>query len=85
MARTASSSSARPVQKVPTEAAALHTLCRRVTSMETPVTGKRESWLKATGKGMGFTKTKGSSYDSVLCTFMYFMGTQNEIFTNKST
>lgn len=71
--------------EVPTEANALHTLCCRVTSMEMPVTGKRESWLKATRKGTGFAKTKGSSYDSVLCTFVYFMGTQNGIFTNKST
>lgn len=31
-----------------------------------------------------FLQTEGRIYDSVLCMFMYFMGTQNEVFTNES-
>lgn len=40
--------------------------------------------LKITLRRNRFTTTKGRIYDSVLCTFMYFMGTQNEVFTNES-
>lgn len=38
--------------------------------------------LKITLERHSLTTIKGRSYDSVLCTFTYFMGTQNEIFTN---
>lgn len=47
-----------------------------------PLTGKRETQLKITLKRNSFTTTKQRIYDSVLCTFIYFMGTQNEVFTN---
>lgn len=51
-------------------------LCYQLENRATP--------LKITLKRNSSTTTKGRIYDSVLCTFMYFMGTQNEVFTNES-
>lgn len=50
-----------------------------------PLIGKQGQFSSEShGEETVFTTTKGRIYDSVLCTFMYFMGTQNEVFTNES-
>lgn len=56
---------------------------RKPTVLEAAFDGETgATQLKITLERHSLTAIKGKSYDSVLCTFMYFMGTQNEVFTN---
>lgn len=56
---------------------------RKPTVLEAAFDGETgATQLKITLERHSLTAIKGKSYDSVLCTFVYFMGTQNEVFTN---